>query len=112
MHELGKRVMAMFVVRRLFLFLLLVADYAGDPYFGQSPLSRPLSSQDCFCHSMTQRALLQRAATLNDGDLSILAPAGTVLAVFDAKVPLGNKNVNDLPFTGTNPLYELMSLQC
>jgi hypothetical protein len=46
---------------RLFLFLLLVCDWAGDPYFGQSPLSRPGTSQDCYCYSLACRHALRLA---------------------------------------------------
>jgi hypothetical protein len=56
----------LFVVGRLFLLLLLVADYAGDPYGGRSPLSRPFSSQDAFCHSLIHRATISQAMVPSD----------------------------------------------
>jgi hypothetical protein len=37
---------------RLFLLVLLACDYAGDPYFGQSPLSHVLGSQEVVCSSL------------------------------------------------------------
>ncbi len=37
---------------RLFLLLLLACDWAGDPYFGHSPLSHPWSSQVAVCRSL------------------------------------------------------------
>src|SRR5437016_5263531 len=46
---------------RLFLFLLLVCDWVGDPYHGQSPLSRPGSSQDVYCYSMSCRNVVRLA---------------------------------------------------
>ena len=37
---------------RLFLLALLACDWAGDPYFGQSPLSQALGSQEVVCSSL------------------------------------------------------------
>jgi hypothetical protein len=37
----------------LLLFLLLVGDWAGDPHFGHSPFSRPMSSQEVYCHTFS-----------------------------------------------------------
>jgi hypothetical protein len=37
----------------LFLLLLLVCDWIGDPYFGQSSLSHPLSNQEVSCSSLS-----------------------------------------------------------
>jgi hypothetical protein len=39
-------------MRGLFLFLLLICDWLGDPYFGRSPLSQPMSSQIAYCKSV------------------------------------------------------------
>ena len=39
-------------MRGLFLFFLLICDWAGDPYFGRSPLSQPMSSQIAYCKSV------------------------------------------------------------
>jgi len=41
---------------RLLLLLLLLCDWAFDPYHGRSPLSRPLSSQEVTCFSLALRA--------------------------------------------------------
>jgi hypothetical protein len=38
-----------------FLLFLLACDWAGDPYFGNSPLSKPLSSQEVSCHTIGDR---------------------------------------------------------
>jgi hypothetical protein len=46
---------------RLFLFLLLVCDWAGDPHFGHSPHSRPMSSQDVYCYSISCRNVVRLA---------------------------------------------------
>jgi hypothetical protein len=37
---------------QLFLLLLLIAEWAGDPHFGHSLFSQPLSSQPVCCHSV------------------------------------------------------------
>jgi hypothetical protein len=39
-------------VRRCFLLLLLVCDWAGDPHMGRSPLSQPLGSQIVVCRTI------------------------------------------------------------
>jgi hypothetical protein len=46
------------IIRFLFVCLLLSLDWAGDPYNGQSPLSRPMSSQIAYCHAIHHRAVL------------------------------------------------------
>lgn len=43
------------MLARLFLFALLVCDWAGDPEFGQSLLSPDLGSQEVYCHSFSWR---------------------------------------------------------
>ena len=40
------------VVQTSFLFLLLVTDWAGDPYHGCSPLSHTLGSQEVVCRTV------------------------------------------------------------
>jgi hypothetical protein len=37
---------------RLFLLVLLLCDWGGDPYFGHNPLSHPLGSQEVYCYSI------------------------------------------------------------
>jgi hypothetical protein len=37
---------------RLFLLVLLLCDWCGDPYYGHNPMSRPLGSQEVFCYSI------------------------------------------------------------
>jgi hypothetical protein len=58
---------------RLFLFLLLVCDWAGDPYFGHSPLSRPGSSQDVYCYSLYCRHFVRLAVVPSGVDNHITA---------------------------------------
>jgi hypothetical protein len=43
------------VIGRLLLLLLLACDWAVDSFQGTSPLSRPLGSTECFCHSLAHR---------------------------------------------------------
>jgi hypothetical protein len=52
------------VLGRLFLLFLLACDYAGDPYFGHSPLSRPLSSQTAYCCSLDHQTQLSKECRL------------------------------------------------
>jgi hypothetical protein len=59
---------------RLLLFLLLVADWAGDPHFGHSPFSRPMSSQEVYCHSLPC-AQAACPSTLPSRDAGHAAPA-------------------------------------
>jgi hypothetical protein len=99
------------LIGRLFLFLLLIADYAGDPYFGQSPLSRPFSSQDAFCHSVVHRAAILRATTFSSRDVPILHGTICPLAVCDARQPVRNGELEHL-LSATHSLYALMSMQC
>lgn len=98
------------LVSRFFLFLLLVADWAGDPYCGRSPLSRPLASQDAFCHSVASRATIVRAITQGQDDAPVLqASIGTL--VFHPPTQRAVEQENLVPPT-TDLLYALMSLQC
>jgi hypothetical protein len=46
------------ILGRVFLLLLLVTDWAGDPFFGQLPSSRPLASSEVYCHSLNAAASL------------------------------------------------------
>jgi hypothetical protein len=100
------------VISRLFLFLLLAADYAGDPYCGQSPLSRPFSSQDCFCHSIVQRAILLKTVTPIWSEIPILPATSDTFTVLDTRLPMRNREVEHSLLSATDPLYALMSLQC
>src|SRR5439155_16524616 len=104
------RAMVLFV-GRIFLLVLLVADYAGDPYFGQSPLSRPYSSQDAFCHSVIHRVAILRATTLSSRDVPILHGTIGPFAACDARQPVRNRTIEQL-LPATDLLYALMSLQC
>jgi hypothetical protein len=99
------------LVSRCFLFLLLVADWAGDPYCGRSPLSRPLASQDAFCHSVANRAMIGRAITQSQKDAPILqASIGTLVLDSPSMQQAGEGKHLVLPTMDL--LYALMSLQC
>ena len=98
------------VFGRLFLFLLLVADYAGDPYFGQSPLSRPGACQDAFCQSVVQRAVL-RHATTSASTMPALQVKIHGLLPPDAGPPMHANEAACVFLAATDPLYGLMSLQ-
>jgi hypothetical protein len=62
------------VVSRIFLVLLLVAEWAGDPHFGQSAFSRPLSSQPVSCHSIGVNPLSPTHPTLPRESVAALVP--------------------------------------
>jgi hypothetical protein len=48
------------VIGRLLLLLLLACDWAADPHQGTSPLSRPLASTECICHSLAHREAVRQ----------------------------------------------------
>jgi hypothetical protein len=99
------------VLSRLFLLLLLVADWAGDPYFGHSPLSRPFSSQDAFCHSMVHRVAVLQA--FNRGwSATPLFQANDRMAASDPRPLMRARQPEQLLLSTTDPLYAYMSLQC
>jgi hypothetical protein len=100
------------LVGRVFLLFLLIADWVGDPYFGCSPLSRPFSSQEAFCHSAVHRANMVRAITPSRTEILILQPLGYSFAGFDAALARQPRKANCLLLLATDPLYALMSLQC
>jgi hypothetical protein len=100
------------LVGRFFLFFLLIADWVGDPYFGCSPLSRPFSSQEAFCHSAVHRANMVRAITPSRTDILILQPLGYSFLGFDASLARQLRKASCLPLSATASLYALMSLQC
>jgi hypothetical protein len=75
------------LVARAFLFLLLACDWAGDPYLGRSPLSRPLRSQEVICQTIRLPGDLDRNTTLAQ-------PPALALAVLAL----------DLPAAGLPPL--------
>jgi len=99
------------LVGRLFLLLLLIADYAGDPYFGQSPFSRPFSSQDAFCHSVAHRVAILRATTFGWRDAPVLHGTICPLTACDARQPVRNSRTEHL-LPATDLVYALMSLRC
>jgi hypothetical protein len=50
----------------LLLLLLLAVDWAADPCQGTSPLSRPLASTICYCHSTRYRDSLPATCEVDD----------------------------------------------
>src|SRR5262245_62041949 len=97
---------------RFFLFLLLVADWAGDPYCGNSPLSRPYASQDAFCHSVAHRTILQKVITLDFTDIPLLQAASSLLPALNALLVLRWLQTTPFFLPAKDPVYALMSLQC
>jgi hypothetical protein len=98
-------------IGRLFLCLLLVADYAGDPYFGQSPLSRPLASQEAFCHSLIQRVVLLKATTPAGTMPGLNVPANGLHGP-ETRPRVRGKEAQPDFFAAADPVYDLVSLQC
>jgi hypothetical protein len=97
---------------RLFLFLLLVADYVGDPYFGNSPLSRPFSSQDAFCHSFVQRDTLLKATTPIQRDFLIAHAPTESLAAYGPAPLMRSIEIDHVFLEAADPIYALKSLRC
>lgn len=97
------------LLTRSFLLLLLVCDWAGDPYHGQSPLSQPRSSQIYCCPSIGPLAC-PMARLLG------LFPLVTVLPTPNMPLPSMNlwwMSADVLPsrIPATGLLYVYMSLQ-
>jgi hypothetical protein len=57
-HERKRVSMMSLLLGRLLLLFLLACDWAGDPYFGHSPLSTVMASQEVVCESLTYQASL------------------------------------------------------
>jgi hypothetical protein len=100
------------LIGRFSLFLLLVADWAGDPYFGNSPLSRPFSSQEAFCHSFVQRDTLLKATSAVYRDLLILHASTESLAAYGAQSPMQRAEIDHVFLEAADPIYALKSLRC
>jgi hypothetical protein len=104
--------MAAEYLSRLFLLLLLAGDWAGDPYFGRSPLSRPMSSQDAFCHSLTFRDDICRAISFTqDGHCPTATAIDAVVSLHGSASLLDCKAAPALPQPAAS-LQALMSLRC
>jgi hypothetical protein len=103
---------AMFLLlSRLFLLLLLAVDWADDPYFGHSPLSRPLSSQDAFCHSLAHRVAVLQAVHRGWSTTPLLQPSELTTAS-QVKPPIRAGEKEQRFLSANDPLYAYMSLQC
>jgi hypothetical protein len=99
-------------VSRLFLFLVLVCDWAGDPYFGQSLFSRPMSSQQAYCYATVYRGAIQSPTVLlRFCDLADLPQHSALVHVNPP--PCTAAFLRDSTWSETTALlYTLMSLQC
>jgi hypothetical protein len=58
------------ILTRMFLLLLLMVDWYTDPYQGTSPLSRPMASQEAYCHSLDYREAMDRESSPDFSDFS------------------------------------------
>jgi hypothetical protein len=97
---------------RIFLLLLLVADWAGDPYAGHSPLSRPFSSQEAFCHSMANRAAISRAMEPCWRSIFGFSSQALDFQWPDARRLVERYEADDPVLSAKDPFRFLMSLQC
>jgi hypothetical protein len=96
------------LVKPTFLLALLVCDWAGDPYQGRSPLSRPLASQEAFCHSLAYRGETLRSTAADVLDCPA-APRDVALAPAPPEITLAGRFRPPPPPPGN--LYLFMSLQ-
>jgi hypothetical protein len=100
------------VLKRFFLLLLLACDWAGDPYFGQCPLSRPLASQEAYCHSAIYRAQLFQTIGLSKQLNHSCLPV-TIAFQTSTNVPVTLCSEDRASILSSGGfLYTLMSLQC
>ena len=100
------------VLKRFFLLALLACDWAGDPYFGRSPLSRPMASQEAYCHSTFHRAQLVLTITLsNDLNFSCHPVAIALSPPINEAVAWRSGHQSSFLFPDRS-LSILMSLQC
>jgi hypothetical protein len=97
--------------RILFLTLLLWVDWELDTSFGTSPLSRPLSSTEAVCHSLSFKhdlavkiqSLIMPTATCLSGSFSSPAQQPIPAALLEASPSW---------VLGDELLYLLQSFQC
>jgi len=90
-----------------FLLFLLVCDWAGDPYHGQSAFSREMSSQVACCHS------LEPGASRDAGgpDLTSAQQIASVSLSCPAVLRFGWEQSYPPARTDTQRAYLYMSLQ-
>jgi hypothetical protein len=69
-------------VQTSFLFLLLVTDWAGDPYHGCSPLSHTLGSQEVVCRTVRLPGTL--SVQVKPAEPAGPAPCAAALALLPA----------------------------
>jgi hypothetical protein len=92
---------------RLFLLALLACDWAGDPYFGQSPLSHVLGSQEVACSSLQccghHREVSLQAPAATQGTVESRPPAVFLHQLTSHPIPP--------PLTGAERTIVLRSLR-
>jgi hypothetical protein len=99
------------LLSRFFLLALLACDWASDPYFGRSPLSRPLHSQVAYCHSTLYHAQLIQSITSRD--LNFLCLPTTIAFSPSIHAPVARCGEDQAWFLPPGrSLYTFMSLQC
>jgi hypothetical protein len=97
------------VLKAIFLFLLLVVDWAEDPYQGRSPFSQRLGSQVAICCSLTTRAEVLQGITPAELPFPGSSPQGPLLAPPSLELALAGHQRPVVP--PPDLLYLLMSLQ-
>ncbi len=99
------------ILTRLFLFALLVGDWAWDTHFGTDTFSRPMSSSN-----VTQCTSIARPSTDGKGASVAQLPHLTLLCLkVELVAPhLTNARLSENPFLSSyrDPLYVFMSLRC
>jgi hypothetical protein len=96
------------LARVLFLFALLGLDWWEDPYFGHSPLSRAVASQEAVCQSFAERNTIEAEI----GAALLLANGPSVDGVVAAvKVPADSAPALPCAAPPSHKLFELMSLR-
>jgi hypothetical protein len=74
------------ILARLFVLLLLFAEWAGDPHFGRCLYSGPMSSQPVCCHSIGLARTPFSTACSHNTTLNPLASEGVLLLAWTAPV--------------------------
>jgi hypothetical protein len=102
--------MAALFLSRAMLLVLLVCDWAGDPYFGQSPLSREMGSQEVCCKSISTQASLAQTI-LQPQFVSDLLPIAAQMNT-DMHWHDGSYQLSHAPLLDGGVVYLFMSINC
>jgi hypothetical protein len=100
------------LIGRMFLLLLLAGDWAADPYFGQSPLSRDLGNQEMFCHSKARCDSIRGGISLAQVEPCFFQATDHPQFCLKCSPPLQQETLPPCPLDATDPVYAFMSLQC